>query len=298
MSPTAIGAVEHRLVVGRSLRSLRERAGCSLEAVASTVGVGKATWSRVENGSAPIASAVVQQVCEFLGVTDDKLIDRLRDLASQTKSRAGWLSSYDDVVSDNFRQFIGLEATSSAICSYEPEFIPGLLQTPGYMRGLMASDPRLDPETSTVTVAQRQEIRQFRQELVLDGPDAKQLSVVIGETAVRRPYGGPEAMVDQLDHLLAMSERANVEIRVVPADHVPLGVGIGQFILLDYPPVVVNQLTLPSTVYVDGYLGFFLYEKPYDVETYRLAWNSLLAGALDAGATRDFLVAQRAELAP
>jgi hypothetical protein len=83
----------------------------------------------------------------------------------------------------------------------------------------------------------------------------------------------------------------------MPSDRAPGGVGIGQFILLDYPPVVVDELTLPSTVYIDGYLGFFLSEKPYDVETYRLAWDQLFAAALDAEETRAFLSAHKAALA-
>ena len=96
---------------------------------------------------------------------------------------------------------------------YEPLLVPGLLQTPAYMRTLITSRcPTLDRETIELHI----EARSNRQAL-LDKTPLVQFSFIIGEDALRNPLGGAETMREQLEHLLPVGTQRNVEIQVMPS---------------------------------------------------------------------------------
>jgi hypothetical protein len=57
-------------------------------------------------------------------------------------SKPGWWHSYDDLLPPWFRTAVGLEESASLIRAYEPQVVPGLLQTEGYIRAItVASCP-------------------------------------------------------------------------------------------------------------------------------------------------------------
>jgi Domain of unknown function (DUF5753) len=61
----------------------------------------------------------------------------LRDvLAKETKAR-GWWHAYGDVIPEGFDVYIGLEEAASQLATYEPDLVPGLLQTEDYARTLI-----------------------------------------------------------------------------------------------------------------------------------------------------------------
>jgi transcriptional regulator with XRE-family HTH domain len=293
MTPTALGDAP-RMMLGRCLRGLREHAKLSIDTVAAGCEVSKATWSRVENGVTSVKSHDVERACQVLGVTDAELIHALTELAKQTKTKS-WLSSYGEVVSDNFRHFISLEASANAISTYEPEFVPGLLQTPGYMRALMANDrftgQELPPEA---VVAQRLEVRLKRQQILTQDSGATRFAAVIGESALRRLFGGPQAMIEQLVHLLRIGERDKVDLRVMPHDRDHAGIATGQFILMEFPPL--GTFHLPPYVYVDGYVSYFLTEKPDETKLFKTAWPSLQDTALHPRDSADLILSRLQEL--
>lgn len=293
MTPTALGDAP-RMMLGRCLRGLRENANMSIDTLAAGCEVSKATWSRVENGATSVKSHDVERACQVLGVTDAKLIHALTELARQTKTKS-WLSSYDEVVSDNFRHFIALEATASTISTYEPEFVPGLLQTPGYMRALMATVRFTGQTLSPDAVERRLEVRLKRQEILTQGSSATQFAAVVGESALRRLLGGPEAMIEQLVHLLRIGERDNVDVRVMPHDRDEhAGFTTGQFILMQFPPL--GTLHLPPYVYVDGSVSFLLYDKADETKMFEAGWANLQETALDPGDSADLIMSRLQEL--
>ena len=68
------------------------------------------------------------------GSTDSATQDvteALTSLAKETKAK-GWWYSYDDAIPEWFELYVGLESAASRLRHYEPELIPGLLQTPAY----------------------------------------------------------------------------------------------------------------------------------------------------------------------
>jgi transcriptional regulator with XRE-family HTH domain len=283
-----------RHLVGRHLRTRRERAGLSLREASRRIGAAQSQVSRVENGEAPVRVEDIELACRVYGVTDLDEIRALMDLARETRqSRAkNWLSSYADVVSDNFALFIGLEASASALSWYEIDYIPGLLQTRDYAHHLMQAARLTGNEVDPRQLERRLEIRMNRQ-LILDRESgAPELKVVLSEAVLLRGIGGAQTMAGQLEHLLDMAKRPGIGIRVMPLEREHAGLATGPFCLLDFPPR--GPLIEPSIVYVDGHLGFFWSDKAADVELHRTAGRNLWEAALSEQESADF-IAQRTQ---
>jgi hypothetical protein len=62
------------------------------------------------------------------------------------------------------------------------------------------------------------EVRLARQGALAREPNPLELVAVFPELVLLDAYGGAEVMAGQLDHLVAMASRPNVEVRVLPAD--------------------------------------------------------------------------------
>lgn len=282
MTTTSTGPAASRHLLGRHLTRLREGAGLTLREASRKLDIGQSQISRVENGEAPIRGEDVELACTVYGVTDAGLVRALMDLAKDTRqSRAkNWLSSYADVVSDNFALYVDLEAAASTLSWYEPEFVPGLLQTSEYARSVMNLERFTGKQLEPEQLERRLEFRLLRQQILTRESSALGLKAVVGEAALWRIVGSPGTMADQLDHLVAIATQPNVEVRIVPLDREHGGLTTGQFIVLDFPVRGGGRLIEPSSVYVDGYLGFFLTDKADEVDLYRAVWTSVWGAAL------------------
>ncbi|SFY01604.1 helix-turn-helix domain-containing protein [Streptomyces atratus] len=113
-----------------------------------------------------------------------------------------------------FRDAARLEAEAVELHLYAVQAVPGLLQTEEYMRALLTRRrPLLDDET----IEQRVAGRLARQEIFSRWP-APLMSFAIEEAVLRRPFGGTSVLHGQLEQLLLIGEKRNVEIQVMPLD--------------------------------------------------------------------------------
>ncbi|WP_097914115.1 helix-turn-helix domain-containing protein [Streptomyces sp. b84] len=128
-----------------------------------------------------------------------------------------------------FRDAARLEAKAVALCVYALYAVPGLLQTADYARaGFRMERPLLDDEA----VEQGVSARLARHE-VYDRRPAPLLSFILDEGVLRRPIGGKAVLRAQLEQIIRIGEKRNVEIQVMPfdrEDHAALG---GPFTLID-----------------------------------------------------------------
>jgi transcriptional regulator with XRE-family HTH domain len=296
MTTATAGTAVSRHQLGRHLTRFREGAGLTLREASRKLDIAQSQVSRVENGEAPIRGEDVDRACTVYGITDLDLRRALIELAKETRQpRANnWLSSYADVVSDNFALYVGLEAAASALAWYEPEFVPGLLQTPDYARHVMKLERFTGKQIEADKLNRRLEFRLRRQQVLTREPTAPMLSVVVGEVALRGFDGSPAVMAGQLEHLVAAAAWPNVEIQVMPLGREHGGQTTGQFIVLDFPPR--GGLIEPSSVYVDGYLGFFLTDKADEAERYRNVWTNVRDTALTPADSLDVIGERIGEL--
>ncbi|MGI8335361.1 Scr1 family TA system antitoxin-like transcriptional regulator [Actinomadura scrupuli] len=125
-----------------------------------------------------------------------------------------------------FWEYAELEPQASLIRVYSNFLIPGLLQTEETTRAILRAGQK--PECLDQVVAARME----RQE-ILRREDPPVLLVRLDEYAVRRRIGDPETKRRQLEHLLELMQRPNIDIVIVP-DGAPI-FPVTSFTILSLP---------------------------------------------------------------
>ena len=185
-------------------------------------------------------------------------------------SKPGWWHSYDDVLPSWFRIAVGLEESASLIRAYEPQVVPGLLQTEGYVRAITAAS---FPAASDEETERRVALRLARQHL-LSRPEPPEYWVVMDETVLRRPIGGHKVMRAQLEHLIAAAGQPKVTIQVIPFAagwHPAL---YGMFNIFRFP-----SEQLPDIVYTEALTGAYYLNKPEESARYTEALDRMCAQA-------------------
>ncbi|MFI8201653.1 Scr1 family TA system antitoxin-like transcriptional regulator [Streptomyces sp. NPDC085937] len=187
--------------VGRVIKMCRERAGLTQAALGAQIGYSEEQVSSVERGRrAPME--------EFLDAADRAL--EANGLISALKG---------DVEKARFpkkvRDLAKLEAEAVEICAYDNSVVNGLLQTEEYLRAVFGSRR---PAFSEDEVDQLVAARLARQRIVENSLPGTSFSFVHDEAALRRRVGGKMVLRRQLERLLDVGQRRNVEIQVLPLD--------------------------------------------------------------------------------
>jgi transcriptional regulator with XRE-family HTH domain len=265
--------------LGAELRRYREQAGFTIEQVAEHMRCSASKISRLETGQIGSSPNDIREILTLFRVGEPTLCE-LVEVAKETRQR-GWWQRHGSVLTS---EFVAFEQAASVIRSYEAQCVPGLLQTEEYARHLLAGAQGLlvDGEDQT-HLENRLKVRMRRQSL-LTQDDPLQLWCVIDESALLRPVGGRNVMRQQIDYLIAMSERDNVTIQVLP-----LRVGAhpgmdGSFAILRFP-----HESDPDTVYVTTATGGAFMEKPEDVARHERVFEMLTSVALTPQDSREFM---------
>lgn len=264
-----------RRELGALLRKLRNENGLTVDQVAEELLCSPSKVSRMETGQRGATLRDVRDLCDLYGVTDEAERKRLMTLAREGKQQ-GWWQSYDLPYST----YVGLEAEAVSIKDYDSAVIPGLLQTPDYVRSLHEDvAPQRDaPPLTPDVIDQRVEERLRRQELLrrTELPPLE-FRAVLDEAVLHRVIGSPELMRAQLRQLIDMSSMDNVTVQILPftvGAHRALG---STFNILQF-----NGL-LPDIVYIEGLLGWIFVERPEDVARHRNAFERLSEIAASSG---------------
>ncbi|MDG4804617.1 helix-turn-helix transcriptional regulator [Micromonospora sp. WMMD980] len=278
------GSSVPRRQLGRLLRQAREEAGIALEAAATTLEWSRAKMYRLEAGRTSLRTHDVNLMCQLYG-TSTELTEVLVSLARESKSK-GWWHAYGDVIPAWFELYVGLEAAARHVRHYEPNLIPGLLQTPEYMSAVFETKPGRTPQE----VAQKVALRMERQKLLARrSPAAPAFEAIVDGAVLRRPISDVEAWRAQLAHLVNAAQARNITVRVLPASVGPHRASVaGAFIILDFPAKGTRPAE-SSTVYSESLTGSLYLDRPSEVETYVAAWETLWDLALDERASEDLV---------
>jgi hypothetical protein len=290
MAVTTSGSTVPRRQLGRYLRGSRENARLTVRAAARALEWSEAKMWRIESGMVPLRSHDVETMCRTYGVSPD-LTEALMALARETKAR-GWWHAYGDVIPGWFNVFVGLEEAATQLHTYEPELVPGLLQTADYARAIIrALSPDLDP----IEVERRVEFRLARQVLLTRTAAPLAMAVVLNEAVVRRPLADRTVMTGQCRRLAELSELPNVDLRILPftVGFHP-GVRTGPFVILRFPANGDGRETEPPTVYVENVTGALYLDQPHEITRYDVAFDRLLAAADDDHGDRSREILRRA----
>jgi transcriptional regulator with XRE-family HTH domain len=241
-----------QVVLGRRLQELREAAGLGREEAARALRVAPATVRRMETAEVALKIPYVQVLLEAYGVSEEET-SAFVALAEEA-NRPGWWQRFHDVLPEWFSLYVSLEGAARLIRSYEPHFVPGLLQTEAYARAVLEAGTvgRSSPEALERHVS----LRMARQRL-LDGPDPPHLWVVMDETVLRRPVSvDASVMREQFDRLLEFAERDRITLQVAefaagphPGTYAPFS--LFRFAEPELPDMVVSEY-LSGALYLDS----------------------------------------------
>lgn len=267
--------------LARHLRRAREETSRSLTEAAKLAGWSGAKLGRLESAETRrIKSGDLDKLAELYGV-DAGMLSEWHALAAQAKER-GWWAKYkkSGVFTDDLPDF---EAEASAIRTYEPQVIPGLLQTPDYAEALLRGGQAHEDDA----IAARVDARMQRQQ-ILHRHEPPTFWAIIDEAALRRVVGSPEVMHAQFDHLARMATRSGVTIQVLPNSAGAHAANTGAILLMDYAEPLD-----PSLAYVETYAASLFLEEPDEVahilEVFSHASASALTGDVSAEAFRTHL---------
>ena len=241
-----------QVVLGRRLQELREAAGLGREEAARALRVAPATVRRMETAEVSLKIPYVQVLLEAYGVPAGETAAFVT--LAEDANRPGWWQRFHDVLPEWFSLYVSLEGAARLIRSYEPHFVPGLLQTEDYARAVLEAGTvgRTTPEA----IERHVSLRMARQRL-LDGPDPPHLWAVMDETVLRRPASlEPGVMAAQLDRMLELAERDRVTLQVArfadgphPGTSAPFS--LFRFAEPELPDMVVTEY-LTGALYLDS----------------------------------------------
>jgi hypothetical protein len=263
--------------LGQELRRLRELKGMTAEEVAERLLVSQSKISRLENGRRSISQRDVRDLCGVYEVEDHRIVDSLMQMAKDSRQQ-GWWHSFGDIP---YSVYIGLETDAASLRVYDPQVVPGLLQTRQYAEALIAGAL---PETAPADIEKRVQVRMRRQERISAADNPLRLWTVLDEAALRRVVGNRALMREQLDHLVEQSQLPHVTVQVIPFDmgaHPGLN---GQYAILEFPDAADS-----SVVYIEGVTSDLYLEKANDVQKYSVMYEHLRAQALNVEQSRQFI---------
>ncbi|MEV0006133.1 DUF5753 domain-containing protein [Micromonospora sp. NPDC050980] len=279
--PSSASPVVRRVRLGVELRRLRRRGSLTLEQVCTRLGwASTSKLSRIELGqSRPDLADVLDllDVYEVPAHHRDDLIVIARDAATGR----GWSKALGEM-GERQRAYAELEAGAERIVEYQPVLVPGLLQTPAYARLRVAAGASLAAE---VDVEADVRARAVRQELLVR-PDPPHYTALLDERACE-PGGLPvEVWREQLRHLLALTERPHVTLRVLPR-----GAASGDDLhpLAPFSYYAYPDPDDPRTVLVETLTTDLRLTAEADVARYERVIERLLGAALSEEATVELL---------
>lgn len=283
-SPTVRG---RRLAA--ELRRLRERTGLTGEEVASRLGWSGSKVSRIELHRIGVKRNDLRDLLDLYGVGDPHR-EELLALADESKQK-NWLEVITATFPPEHAAYYHAEAEARSIWNWEPQVVPGLLQTPEYARAVIQLWPTMFPGPQS-EVDRRVEARVIRQQLLTRDPPLE-LTAVIDESVLHRRFGSKAVMTAQLTHLVEASELPNVELRILPLDGEETPLATGAFSYMQFAQV--HDVPLSDIVSVEQLEGSYYLEEEEQTFRYRAAFEYLTRHSLDPAQSRSLITATTQE---
>ena len=252
---------------GAELRRYRETSNLSQERLGKAINYTGALVGLIETARRSPSKDLAER-CDAVLETDGALM-RLWALV-QRGAFPEWV-----------RDFVELEATASAIRSFECQLIPGLLQVEEYARAVLRVRPsRFSPAQLDEAVAAR-----LSRQSILSGSSPPLAWYILDEAILRRPIGDKATMRAQLARLLDVGDSPHVFVQVVPFT-------AGEYPGLDGGLTLLSFDERPDVGYMEGHGGSaVLIESPGQVAECSLAYDMTRAVALSPKLSADMIAA-------
>ncbi|AXK89952.1 XRE family transcriptional regulator (plasmid) [Nocardia farcinica] len=278
-----------RLHLGDRLRNLRQEQERSIQQVAKEADIDRTLLTRIETGQRRVAADVSMKVAEHLGVEQHSpLWQEFYALARDAAQSGWWEGRAFRGLSDRQALPADLEAGASRIRWYDFALVPGLLQSPAYVRARHDATVTNDHSSDNPVEIRARERRQ--QEALTEG--GPRIEVIVEETVVRRRVVPAPAMLEQLEHLLKLIDaNEQIDFRILPVG--------GELLGLRAPrsPVSIYEFAAgdPPLVFVESLTDDVLLRDHAEVANHERLWKRLHEIALPPDESR-VLIARSAEI--
>lgn len=260
--------------LGRKLRELRENKALTVKDACEYMSVRQPTINRYENGLFPVKPSDLEALLDLYGVDDiDERIQLLR--LAQSATQRGWWEGY--LQNDDFADYVWAESQARHIREFALDTWPGLTQSHEFAQAIISQGPQ---SNDTQRIERLVQARMMRGETLrkFDAPDAHFL---LHESILDQREAGPTVLDAQLRHVLELTKRPNVSVRVLPSSswaHVRTGI-FASFRILEM------RDAWPTLMQVDTPIGAVVAEGE-DVESfvdaYDVLWNEHSLGEEDS----------------
>jgi transcriptional regulator with XRE-family HTH domain len=296
-------AIESPMVARRrvrlALREAREAAHLTQQQVADEMEWSLSKVIRIENGEVSIAPNDLRPLLSYFGVDDGQHVtDMLEDAkVARSRQRDIWYRkpAYRSHISESLRRLVDYETKAVEMRFYSIYFLPGPLQTAEYAA---AVSHLWDDELSPSQIRVRIETALRRRQALISRAPSPRLLVLLDESVLRRPIGGPAIFANQLLGLERLTAQDHAAIRMIPFS---LGAPVtnnGSFDLLSLgdDPAGGDDTVDGMVLYRENGLADELVEDDTTTSRHRYRFDRMWHQAADEQTTMAFIRSRIARL--
>ncbi|MGW3045792.1 helix-turn-helix domain-containing protein [Kitasatospora sp. NPDC001159] len=263
--------------LGKALRDLQSASGKEAKAVARSALMSPSKLSKILNGRIAPSVTDVERILAALDVPPNvagQLIEAARVVATEATA---WRIYRRTGLHKHQEEIRAIEAQTELLRVFQASCIPGLLQSPEYVRAVQQNSEISDDSLEKMIGA-----RMRRQEVLYDR--RRTFQFLVTESVLRWRLIQPAMMATQLDKLVAISRMSNVDIGVVPLAAPMPELPTCSFVLFDERLAIIEIPHAEITT-----------REPRDVEQYIRKFNSFNGVALKGDAMRGMVEGIRDE---
>ncbi len=261
--------------LGEGLRAVLAKAGLNGKDVARQMDCSASDVSKMLSGKRTVKET---DVARFLGVCRvyGKEAERLLELCREANKR-GWYQQHGSRLPKQLRTYIDHEDKATTVADFAAMLVPGSLQTGDYARAVLTRIANVPADEVEERVATR-----LARSAIFSRPRPARFAYFVHEFALRLPVGGATVMSDQLHHLLRMSVRPCISLRVVPAGFGAHAGVAGSFTFMEFSEI-------KPVVYMESETTTLFLEEAEEIAAYRSILATLAETALDEAQSRDLI---------
>ncbi|MFB8005726.1 helix-turn-helix domain-containing protein [Nocardia sp. NPDC056000] len=267
-------AQEAREALGQRLREIRRDAGVTARELAARAGWHESKVSRIEHGKSTPSPQDLRTYCVQCGV-NGQLPDLLATLHHIDVAYMEWKRLLGTGVKRGQQLTQKIEAASRQIRNYEPQIVPGLLQTAEYAEAKLRRVIEFYhlPNDLEVGVGKRME----RQQILYKR--GYRFHFVVSEKSLYTTVGDDRVMLGQLDRLLSILGMPQITLGIIPLTAEAVVV-VESFVMFD-----------DRLVNVEGHSAQLTITQPREIQLYGRAFD-ILAGQAAGGDAARVLIAR------
>ncbi|OKI00414.1 DNA-binding protein [Streptomyces sp. CB02923] len=172
-----------------------------------------------------------------------------------------------------FRKYVELEEKAISVRMFQPQLVPGLVQTEEYAHTVLSSSR--PPNLGDLVTARLERQR------ILTGDAPAQLWLILNEAVLRNRVGNDDVMRGQLAHLRRLTEAPTNRVQIIRDS--------GQHHGWASPFGILSFRQGADVVHVDGFPKGYVLAEPEDVASARDSYDLLTAMAAPLDESADLI---------